>query len=78
MTFPNGGGITVQLIPASNRVLVVLTGMATDAASVADAMPRLLQHIANASRQTIRRDGRTYLPIAMQDADTEMWGAAQT
>jgi hypothetical protein len=74
MTFPSGGGITVQLIPNENRVLVVSTGTAPNEATLADVMPKLLQHLANASKLPIRRDGRTYLPRAIQDEDLEIWG----
>jgi hypothetical protein len=74
MTFPSGGGITVQLIPASNRVLVVQTGSTPDEAATAEAMPRLLQHLANASKLPIRRDGRTYWPRPVQAGESEEWG----
>ena len=74
MTFPSGGGLTVQLIPGANRVLVVLSGAAPDPTAIADAMPRLLQHLANASGLPIRRDGQTYRPQAIRDEGAKMWG----
>jgi hypothetical protein len=73
-TFANGSGITVQLIPASNRVLLVLSGNAPDESAIADAMPRLLQHLANSSKLPIRRDGRTYWPRPVQNYESDTWG----
>jgi hypothetical protein len=74
MTFPSGAGITLQLIPSSNRVLVVLSGTAPDEETISAAMPRLLQHLANASGLPIRRDGMTYMPRNIQDDNATTWG----
>jgi hypothetical protein len=67
------GGVTARLMPADNRVEIEVHNTPTPE-QIEQAMPRLMQHLAERSRLPVRHEGRCYYPRPLGRHEGDLWG----